>query len=79
MRVLRVFLLLAACGGVLLACAGGTPAANDRPRVLAIRFGPDLEINPVTQDWFNHQLDEAAKKGYDAPTGLGTPDGPGGL
>jgi membrane-bound serine protease (ClpP class) len=75
-RALRGFFLLVACGGVLLALAGATPAANDRPRVLAIRFGPDLEINPVTQDWFTHQLDEAAKKGYDAAViELDTPGG----
>jgi membrane-bound serine protease (ClpP class) len=54
----------------------GAAASSDKPRVLAIQFGPDLEINPVTQDWFNHQLDEAAKKGYDAAViELDTPGG----
>jgi hypothetical protein len=31
----------------LLAAA---PAGAATPRVLAIRFGPDLEVNPVTKD-----------------------------
>jgi membrane-bound serine protease (ClpP class) len=53
-----------------------TPAAAATPRVLAIRFGPDLEVNPVTQHYLNHQLDEAAKH-YDAAAIL--LDTPGGL
>jgi membrane-bound serine protease (ClpP class) len=44
--------------------------------VLAIRFGPDLEVNPVTKDYLNHQLDVAAKR-YDAAVIL--LDTPGGL
>jgi len=45
------------------------------PRVLAIRFGPDLEVNPVTKDYVNHQLDEAQKH-YDAAViELDTPGG----
>ena len=35
------------------------PAGAATPRVLAIRFGPDLEVNPVTKDYVNHQLSEA--------------------
>jgi membrane-bound serine protease (ClpP class) len=51
------------------------PAAAAAPRVLAIRFGPDLEVNPVTKDYLNHQLDEAAKH-YDAAViELDTPGG----
>ena len=51
------------------------PAAAATPRVLAIRFGPDLEVNPVTKDYLNHQLDEAAKH-YDAAViVLDTPGG----
>jgi membrane-bound serine protease (ClpP class) len=51
------------------------PAAAATPRVLAIRFGPDLEVNPVTRDYLNHQLDEAAKH-YDAAViVLDTPGG----
>jgi membrane-bound serine protease (ClpP class) len=46
------------------------------PRVLAIRFGPDLEVNPVTKDYVNHQLSEAEKH-YDAAVIL--LDTPGGL
>ena len=57
---------------VLLAAA---PAAAATPRVLAIRFGPDLEVNPVTKDYLNHQLDQAAKH-YDAAViELDTPGG----
>jgi len=37
------------------------PAGAATPRVLAIRFGPDLEVNPVTKDYVNHQLSEAEK------------------
>jgi membrane-bound serine protease (ClpP class) len=56
----------------LLAAA---PAAAATPRVLAIRFGPDLEVNPVTKDYLNHQLDLAAKH-YDAAViELDTPGG----
>src|SRR5438132_1862792 len=70
-RLLRGFLLAVA----VLALAGPAQAASP-PRVLAIRFGPDLEINPVTQDYFTHQLDRAAKDGYDAAViELDTPGG----
>ena len=44
--------------------------------MLAIRFGPDLEVNPVTQDYLTSQLDKAAKDGYDAAViQLDTPGG----
>ena len=63
--------------GALLALAGPAGAANGK--VLAIRFGPDLEVNPVTQGWVNHQLDRAKNGGYaaavivlDTPGGLST-------
>jgi membrane-bound serine protease (ClpP class) len=70
-RLLRGFFLVAA----FLALAGPATAAA-QPRVLAIRFGPDLEVNPVTQDYVNHQLDRAAKNGYDAAViELDTPGG----
>jgi membrane-bound serine protease (ClpP class) len=53
-----------------------TPAsAADRPRVLAVHFS--LEINPATQDYVNHQIDRAARDGYDAVAIL--LDTPGGL
>src|SRR5262249_14934992 len=48
-----------------------------RPRVLAIKFGPDLEINPVTQSYLTSKLSQAAKDGYDAAVIL--LDTPGGL
>jgi membrane-bound serine protease (ClpP class) len=51
------------------------PAGASTPRVLAIRFGPDLEVNPVTKDYVNHQLNEAEKH-YDAAViELDTPGG----
>jgi len=70
---LRGLLLL----GALVALTGPAGAANQK--VLAIRFGPDLEVNPVTQGWVNHQLDRAKDDGYaaavivlDTPGGLST-------
>jgi membrane-bound serine protease (ClpP class) len=56
-----------------------SPAAAATPRVLAIQFGPDLPVNPVTQGWVNHQLERAKDDGYaaavillDTPGGLST-------
>ena len=67
--------------GVLVALAAlilaGTAGAATHPRVLAIQFGPDLEINPVTQDYLTHQLSRAASDHYDAAVIL--LDTPGGL
>ena len=57
--------------------AFGSAPTGSHPRVLAIKFGPDLDINPVTQSYFTHQLDRAAKDGYDAAVIL--LDTPGGL
>ncbi len=61
-----------------LAAVVVAPATASAPRVLVIRFGPDLEINPVTKDWINHQLG-VAEHGYaaavielDTPGGLST-------
>lgn len=66
-------LLLVTVGA--LALAGVAPAAATTPRVLAIRFGPDLEVNPVTKNYVNHQLSEAEKH-YDAAViQLDTPGG----
>jgi len=65
-------LLLAALLLLLAAPAGAQAAA---PRVYAIHFATD--VNPVTQDWLNHQLDHAAKNGYSAAVIL--LDTPGGL
>ena len=55
----------------------GAAAGTAKPRVLAIQFGPDLEVNPVTQDYLTSQLARAAKDGYDAAVIL--LDTPGGL
>jgi membrane-bound serine protease (ClpP class) len=68
-------LLAAAC--LTLTLAGAAGAASTEPRVLAIRFGPDLEVNPVTQDYLNSKLARAEKDGYDAAVIL--LDTPGGL
>ena len=44
------------------------------PRVLAIHFATD--VNPVTQDWLNHQLGRAESGGYAAAViVLDTPGG----
>jgi membrane-bound serine protease (ClpP class) len=71
--------LIAATGVVTAALllAGGAGAAEAKPRVLAIQFGPDLEVNPVTQDYLTHQLSRAAREHYDAAVIL--LDTPGGL
>jgi membrane-bound serine protease (ClpP class) len=60
-----------------LVFVGGAAGATSRPRVLAITFGPDLEINPVTQDYLTSQLSHAANDGYSAAVIL--LDTPGGL
>ena len=60
-----------------LVFVGGAAGATSGPRVLAITFGPDLEINPVTQDYVTNQLTRAANDGYDAAVIL--LDTPGGL
>ena len=60
---------------VALVFTGAAHAA--RPRVLAIQFGPDLEINPVTQGYLTGQLSRAARDHYDAAVIL--LDTPGGL
>jgi membrane-bound serine protease (ClpP class) len=63
--------------GLALVLAGSAGAAESGKRVLAIRFGPDLEVNPVTQDYLTGRLSRAAKDGYDAAVIL--LDTPGGL
>ena len=59
--------------------AFASPAAAATPRVLAIHFGSDLEVNPVTQGWVNNQLERAKDGDYaaavivlDTPGGLST-------
>ena len=65
--VFLAFLLLAP----VLAAPAGAAAA---PRVLAIQFADD--VNPVSQDWLNGQLERAADDRYDAAViVLDTPGG----
>jgi membrane-bound serine protease (ClpP class) len=61
----------------MLVVAGSAAATTTQPRVLAIRFGPDLEVNPVTQDYVTGRISRAAKDGYSAAVIL--LDTPGGL
>jgi membrane-bound serine protease (ClpP class) len=68
---------LAALGLTLVLAAGASAAGGSGKRVLAIRFGPDLEVNPVTQDYLTSQLSRAARDHYDAAVIL--LDTPGGL
>jgi membrane-bound serine protease (ClpP class) len=64
-------LLLAAS---LLAMVFPAGAAAAPPRVLAIHFSTD--VNPVTQDWLNHELSTAQSHGYSAAViVLDTPGG----
>jgi membrane-bound serine protease (ClpP class) len=60
-----------------LVFAGNAGASGSGPRVLAITFGPDLEINPVTQEYLTSKLSQAANDHYDAAVIL--LDTPGGL
>src|SRR5712691_5909060 len=39
---------------MLAALAAASSASAQSTKVLAIRFGPDLEVNPVTKDYVNH-------------------------
>jgi len=76
MHIMKRALLVVLASLVLV--GGATAAhANSRPKVLAITFGPDLEINPVTQGYLTSKLSQAAKDGYDAAVIL--LDTPGGL
>jgi membrane-bound serine protease (ClpP class) len=69
--------LLAALVALGLLVVGGAAGASSGPRVLAITFGPDLEINPVTQGYLTSELSRAADDHYDAAVIL--LDTPGGL
>lgn len=60
---------------VVLAAAAPSLAASDRPRVLAVEFAND--VNPVTRDYVNEQIERANDDGYDAIVIL--LDTPGGL
>jgi membrane-bound serine protease (ClpP class) len=67
--------LAAAVVGLALAATGA--AGTAQPRVLAIQYGPDLEVNPVTEDWVVDKLHRAESEHYDAAVIL--LDTPGGL
>ena len=60
---------------VLAALAVPAHAGAATPRVLAVHF--DTEVNPATQSYLNHQIDRAARDGYEAVAIL--IDTPGGL
>src|ERR671939_995967 len=68
-----VLALVAALAAFLLASSPASAAS--RPKVLVVHFAAD--INPVTQDFVNHQIDRAGKGGYSAVVIL--LDTPGGL
>jgi len=76
-RILTTVRAFLAALGLALTLAAAASAAGERPRVLAIRFGPDLEVNPVTQDYVTGRLTRAARDDYDAAVIL--LDTPGGL
>ena len=77
---MRALLPMSLVMGVLLTLVlAGSAAAGSGKRVLAIRYGPDLEVNPVTQDYLTSHISSAAKDGYgavvillDTPGGLST-------
>ena len=59
---LRVLLVSLAVAFAVPAIAFG--ASSSKSRVLAIHF--ELEVNPVTSSYLDHQLDRAQKNGYSA-------------
>src|SRR4051812_16432444 len=60
-----------------LTLAASAAAGTAQPRVLAIQYGPDLEVNPVTEDWVINKIHRAENDHYDAAVIL--LDTPGGL
>ena len=54
----RALLVLLVVLASLVFVGGAARRATSRPRVLAITFGPDLEINPVTQGYLTSQLSQ---------------------
>jgi membrane-bound serine protease (ClpP class) len=77
-RVLLLFVIFSALAVAGSAGADSTgPTGPQAPRVLAITFGPDLEINPITQSYLTSKLSHAADDGYNAAVIL--LDTPGGL
>ena len=77
MAFLRAFLLVTALGSLALALgeSGFTQEREERPRVLAVEFGND--VNPVTQDYLTGAIDRANEEDFDAVVIL--MDTPGGL
>jgi membrane-bound serine protease (ClpP class) len=69
------FWALLASLAAALAVPALAPASPSHPRVLAIHF--ELEVNPVTSSYLDHELDRAQKDGYDAAVIV--IDTPGGL
>ena len=68
-RLLPAVFLLA-----LVLPATAAPSAAPAPRVLAIHYTAD--VDPVTQDWLNHELGQAQSHGYSAAViVLDTPGG----
>ena len=60
--------------GLFIAAIAAPGAVAAQPRVLAIHFS--AEVNPVTQDWLNSQLNRAVNDRYDAAViVLDTPGG----
>ena len=74
MKVLLLRGLFLALVAALVLCATAS-ATTSRPRVLAVKFEND--VNPVTQDYVNEQIDRANKEDFDAVVIL--LDTPGGL
>jgi membrane-bound serine protease (ClpP class) len=67
--LLAVFLIALALPATAVAAG-----ASKGPRVLAIHFTAD--VDPVTQDWLNHELGQAEQQGYSAAViVLDTPGG----
>jgi membrane-bound serine protease (ClpP class) len=72
----KKWLLLVFCVAAAGVVPAGAATPASPPRVLVIRFGPDLDINPVTKDWVNHELGVAENDGYAAAViELDTPGG----
>src|SRR5262249_10096782 len=69
--------LLVLLASLVFVCGAAAAPVTSPSRVLAIQFGPDLEINPVTQSYLTSQLSRAADDHYDAAVIL--LDTPGGL
>ncbi|MGH3023230.1 MAG: NfeD family protein [Gaiellaceae bacterium] len=75
MARLRAIFLLFVLFGTALALAGGAPAQDAAPRVLAVELAND--INPVTSDFVVGEIERAQEENFDAVVVL--LDTPGGL